>query len=114
MRATKDIDFWVGTDPSNAEKLLKVVHEFAGTTHGLSLNSFTQPDSIVFLGIEPFCLDLITTIAGVEFRDCLPKSVQMKLDGMDVQVIDFDSLIKNKMSTGRETDRMDVIKLSEQ
>jgi hypothetical protein len=113
VRATSDIAIWVGYEAANARKVLNAIEHFAGTRGNLTEANFSKPSSIVFMGIEPFRLDVFTTIPGVEFKDCLTKALVMKLDGLDVRVIDLEGLIQNKIASGRDTDLVDVRKLRE-
>jgi predicted nucleotidyltransferase len=113
VRNTDDIDFWVGHDSENAQRVLAAVTDFAGTAGNLTIDHFNKPESIVFIGVEPYRLDILTSIAGVEFHDCFAKADVMELDGMQVNVIDLNSLIVNKTVTGRDADKIDVDRLQE-
>lgn len=108
VRNTNDIDIWVGNDPQNAERVYNAIVDFAGTADNLTPGLFSEPETNVFMGVEPNRLDVFTTIPGVEFADCLPRAQSMALDGINVNVIDLEDLIKNKQATGRPLDLSDV------
>jgi hypothetical protein len=113
VRHTSDIDIWVGVDAENAERLIKAVQDFAGDSETLSAEKFTRPSYFLFIGIEPNRLDLITTIPGVDFARCRSQAVTMQLDDIEVQVIDRESLIRNKRASGRPKDLIDAEALEE-
>lgn len=58
-RYTKDLDFWIWAEPSNAELLLKTIEEFGLGILNLSVEDLTDPDNVIQLGYEPNRIDLI-------------------------------------------------------
>ena len=68
-RATADLDIWVATEAENAERLAAALHEFgfAGAESGL----FRERGKVIRLGVPPIRLEILTSISGVEFADCL-------------------------------------------
>ena len=53
----------------------------------------------------------IALVAGVVFADCYGRRRVMDIDGLQVNVIDYEDLVKNKRSTGRTSDQADVERL---
>ncbi len=111
FRSTKDLDIWVRPEPENAKRVLKAVNLFYGTDKGIDLNTFLMPRKIFFMGREPYRIDVMNTIPGVQFEQCHPKSITVDLGGVSVPLIDVWSLIKNKRATGRTQDISDAEKL---
>ncbi len=107
-RYTKDIDVWVWIDPVNADRIVRVLEEFGFGSLGLTTQDFLKPDHIIQLGYPPNRIDLLTTIPGVEFRECYDARVQQTVDGVPVNFIDVENLIRNKRSSGRSQDLADV------
>lgn len=62
------------------------------------------------LDIPPFRIDIVNEIDGVEFEDCFKR--KLVIDGLNVNLIDLESLKKNKNSTGRTQDKADFEALS--
>jgi hypothetical protein len=112
VRNTDDLDIWVGHDPDNAERVYKAVVDFVGKSEGLSPAKFAKPSSILFIGVEPYRLDIFTSLPGVDFEECAAKSVPMQIDDLTLNTIDLDSLILNKKTVGRPQDLEDVRQLS--
>jgi hypothetical protein len=69
---------------------------------------FLEDHQIVRMGIQPYRIEILTTISGVSFADCCPKRVRAMLDGIEVPVIDLASLRKNKAASGRHKDLSDL------
>jgi hypothetical protein len=67
----------------------------------LSPALFLKADQIVRLGAPPMRIELLTTIAGVEFDDCYARGLPVMLGGVSTRVIGLDDLKKNKRAAGR-------------
>ena len=107
-RYTKDIDIWVESSQDNAVKLLKALEEFGFGSVGLKLEDFLEPDQVVQLGYPPNRIDLLTSLAGVEFQDCYGAKMAVSIEGLVVNFIDIENLKKNKKASGRLQDLADV------
>jgi predicted nucleotidyltransferase len=107
-RATADIDIWVGQDEDTARRLVAVIQEFGFDTPALSADLFTRPDQVVRLGVPPVRIEILTSIAGVDFGDCLSRAVAAELGGVSVAFIGLADLKRNKRAAGRHQDLADV------
>lgn len=107
-RYTKDMDVWVEMTPENAPKIVRALEQFGFASLGLSAEDFLVPDQIIQLGYPPGRIDLLTTIAGVEFESCFASRVQTMIDETPVNFIDLKNLKKNKQATGRTQDLADL------
>lgn len=112
-RYTKDIDIWIWIDPANAKRIIQVLQQFGFASLGLAEQDFLTEDLIIQLGIPPNRIDLLTTIPGVEFRECYATRIPQIIDGVQVDFIDAEHLIKNKIASGRAQDIADVENLSD-
>jgi hypothetical protein len=72
-----------------------------------------QKGIIFQIGVAPRRIDLITHIDGVDFDDAYPSRKIIVMEGLDLPFISKENLIKNKKSTGRDKDRIDVKYLEE-
>jgi len=54
---------------------------------------------------------LLTFISGVAFEDAWPTRVAGDIDGLMVTIIGREALLRNKKSTGRAKDRIDLEEL---
>lgn len=60
------------------------------------------------MGTPPLRIELLTTIAGVDFDACHARAVRTTLDGIDVRLIALDDLKRNKRAAGRHQDLADL------
>ena len=79
---------------------------------GAKPDDFLQAGKIVRMGVPPVRLEILTSISGVDFRDCYPRRVDVDWDGVRVPVIHRDDLVRNKRASGRLKDRLDLEQLS--
>jgi hypothetical protein len=107
-RYTKDIDIWVEMTKENAAKVVKALEQFGFASLGLKESDFLEADQIIQLGYPPSRIDLLTTLLGVEFAECYPSRVNIEMDGVPVNFIDLENLIKNKKAVGRHQDLADL------
>lgn len=107
-RATADIDIWVPMHPDTATQLVSVLRAFGFDVPELSPELFLKADQIVRLGAPPMRIEVLTTIAGVDFADCYPRGLPVTLGGVSTRVIGLDDLKRNKRAAGRHADLADL------
>ncbi len=107
-RYTKDMDVWIAMNPDNAAKMVKALEQFGFGSLGLKAEDFLVPDQIIQLGYAPNRIDLLTTLAGVEFENCYASRVEVEIDEIKANFIDLDNLKRNKKATGRHQDLADL------
>ncbi len=69
---------------------------------------FLTPDLNIRMGNPPLRIELLTGISGVEFAACWSVRQTLEIDGVPVQIIDLDSLKRNKQASGRLKDLNDL------
>jgi predicted nucleotidyltransferase len=107
-RATADMDVWVAQHLANGQKLVACLKEFGFETPELSADLFTNPDRIIRMGVAPLRIEILTTIDGVEFDECLSRSQIVNVNGEKVPVINLEDLKTNKRASGRAKDLDDL------
>ena len=107
-RYTGDLDFWVGTDRLNAEKIIKTLKDFGFGSLQLTANDFTMPNQTVQLGYPPRRIDLLTGISGVDFRQCCERRLVVAVDGLELPFISLEDFKINKAAVGRPKDLADL------
>lgn len=112
-RATGDFDIWVEASLENSQNVLSAVTAFGSPTSGLTEKSFMEEGIIFQIGVAPRRIDLITHIDGVDFKDAYPARKTIVMEGLNLPFISKENLIKNKKSTGRDKDLVDVKHLEE-
>jgi hypothetical protein len=112
-RATGDFDIWVEASADNSKKILSSLAAFGAPTSSLTEITFMEKGIIFQIGVAPRRIDLITHIDGVEFNDAYPSRKTIAMEGLQLPFISKANLIKNKKSTGRNKDLVDVKYLEE-
>ena len=107
-RYTKDLDIWVECSSENAAALIKALEEFGMGSLGLHEADFLMSDQVVQIGYPPHRIDILMQASGVDFAECYPRRVKIRLDQVEVDFIDLEDLKKNKLATGRTQDLADL------
>jgi predicted nucleotidyltransferase len=111
-RATGDFDIWVDSSLENSEKIYISLAEFGAPLADITEHTFTEKGIIFQIGIAPRRIDIITNIDGVDFQEAYEKKEIIEVDGLKIPFLSKEDLIKNKLSTGREKDKLDAEYLS--
>jgi predicted nucleotidyltransferase len=110
-RFTNDIDIFIAGDRENAERIVKALLAFGFETKDLDPEIFTRKDSLVVMGVEPYAVDILNFISGVEFEAAYANRVMVNDDDLQIPVISLEDLIANKLASGRQKDLGDVEEL---
>ncbi|MDI6733707.1 MAG: hypothetical protein QME51_07540 [Planctomycetota bacterium] len=109
-RYTK-LDLLIEPTPANARRIIRAIYEFGFKSTGLQVSDFTKSGIVVQLGYEPIRIDLLTSIEGCSFREVWNNKTPGVYGKQRVYFIGRNELIKNKMSSEREQDAMDLKEL---
>ena len=107
-RYTKDLDLWVKPSEDNAHNILRALQKFFDTDIGLKIEQFTEPEMLTIIGKEPFRVDIITSISGVQFDSAYSNKSDFKLGDELVPFIGINELLISKEKAGRPQDLADV------
>lgn len=107
-RATGDFDIWVENSLENSKKIYRALAQFGAPLTKITEKTFCEKNIIFQIGVTPRRIDIITAIDGVDFKKARSRRKKIKLNGITVPFISLPDLIKNKMSTNREKDKLDV------
>lgn len=110
-RYTKDLGFWLRMTKPNIEKLIEVIRAFGFNELNLKVDDFMIPENIVQLGYEPYRIDLLVDVEGVEFQACYERRTEGELDGTPVKFLSLQDLITAKNKAGRLQDLADAEQL---
>jgi predicted nucleotidyltransferase len=111
VRNTADMDVWVAISSENAGRIVAALEAFGCNGGSITPGLFLAEDRVVAVGFPPLRLDIITTIAGVNFAECYPRRVRDVIEGVEVSIIGLDDLKKNKAASGRPKDLVDLDEL---
>jgi len=109
-RATADIDLWIERTPENAARVWRALAEFGAPLADLRVRQedLTRADVVVQLGLAPNRIDLLTGLSGLEFEHAWKNRIEEELEGVRVPILARSDLVKNKLASGRDKDRVDV------
>ena len=110
-RYTKDLDIWVWTDPSNAERIVMSLESFGFDGLGLTALDFQEPDVVVQLGREPLRVDILTFATGLDFVTAYENRIMVSIGNLEVPFVSIGDLRTNKLATGRLRDIADAADL---
>ena len=109
-RATADFDVLVRPSAENARRVLAALVTFGAPVqqHGVGAEDLARPGTVYQLGLPPRRIDVLTSISGVDFDEAWASRIVVNVEGRPVSIIGRDALIKNKLTTGRAKDLLDV------
>ena len=107
-RYTKNIDFWIWMTKENIDRIMSAIDAFGFGALGLRADDFMFPDSIIQLGYEPYRIDLLMRVDGVEFVDCYSRRTQAELEDTQINFLSLNELIIAKREAGRLQDLADA------
>ena len=103
-RATMDIDIWVNPMPDNAEKVYTALGKFGAPMGQISVADLSKDDTIFQIGVAPRRIGILTRISGVNFEEAWKDAIKVDIDGITLNILSANHLIKNKLATGRAKD----------
>ena len=112
VRATGDMDVWIGSNEENLDRLLSALLLF-GVPSEISKEFFREKGNVFRMGSTPMRIEIITDATGVEFSACYSKKLDIVLDELTIPFISYDDFVLNKRSTGRLKDLADLESLGE-
>lgn len=107
-RYTKDIDIFYSCDSENAGKMINVLKQFGFGTLEIKVDDFLNEGQVIQLGMPPYRIDLLNKIEGVLFEDAWKNREISRYGEQEIYVISKKDLIKNKQTTDRKQDQLDV------
>ena len=109
-RATGDMDVWVEPTKDNADAVWQALLTFGAPVEAfnLSVDDFTASGNVVQIGLPPRRIDLMTSIAGVEFEAAWGTRVVTRIDDCPVPFLAREDLLRNKRAAGRPKDLLDI------
>ncbi|HEY4180773.1 MAG TPA: hypothetical protein VGM90_28205 [Kofleriaceae bacterium] len=113
VRFTEDLDVFIDAELANAERVGDAISEFGFPAAGRQWRELAQPNKIMFFGVKPNRIDVLTSISGVSFAECWKGRVRARFGGHSIPVIGLKELRKNKRASGRTKDLLDLALLQE-
>lgn len=109
-RLTNDLDIVIARDEENVSKCLKALSEF-GFGSDLSPALFSEPKSVVRIGVAPIKIEILNYLEGVDFDSAYGRRERRPAEDITFDVISLEDLLTNKKAVGRDQDLLDVKEL---
>lgn len=107
-RYTKDIDLWIDSEPANLARCAQALEEFGAPQNVITAIVANDSDTIVWMGVAPQRIDLLTEVPGAEFATAYARRVDATWDDQIVNVVGLDDLIATKRAANRDKDQLDA------
>jgi len=107
-RFTGDLDLWIQATESNATRVLEAMKQGGFPVFGTTIEDIAQHKRFIRMGQEPYGLDILSEIPGVDFATAYATKQVLDADGLPVNFINLKHLVANKKASGRLVDLNDV------
>lgn len=107
-RLTKDLELWVRPTAANGVLVLQALSDFGMPLHDFAPERFSDPKTMLMLGQEPFRVDILTDLPGIDFDGAWSRRSVVQLDGESIPLIARADLVINKKTVGRLQDLADA------
>ncbi|RZJ61848.1 MAG: hypothetical protein EOO58_01330, partial [Hymenobacter sp.] len=109
-RTTGDLDVWVEKSADNYEQLVKAFYAFGMPVFDMTAQNFLHnPTMDVFtFGRPPVAIDIITQLKGLDFAEAFAAVKEVEVDGLQVNLIQYQHLLQAKRAAGRPRDHNDL------
>jgi len=110
-RATKDLDIFVGPEPSNIEAVYEALMRFGAPLKNMDRSQFLESGTFFRVGAPPCQVDIFPEIPGLKFEACWPNRLEATLDTeseLTANFISAEDLVTAKVASGREQDVADA------
>ena len=112
-RATADLDFWYNPTLNNFHKIIKAFKEYGIEVSELEEAVFDPKKTFLRFPTPGFKTELLPALAGdMSFNEAKKNAENIELDGVNVPIIGYDDLVRNKRFTNRLKDQADVEELA--
>jgi hypothetical protein len=111
-RMTMDFDLLIKPNETNAERLIQSLLEFGfGGVGELKKELFCQRGTVFTLGVQPNQIDLLTSVSSQSEEEVFSHQVLGEMEGLSLNFISYNDLIRAKKEAGRLKDQLDVEEL---
>lgn len=112
-RYTKDLDVLVRPTPDNASRVWTALTRFGAPLTDVTVDQFTVEDMIYQIGVAPNRIDIMMSVAGVDFEAAWPNRTESTYDGVPIHILGREDLIRSKQAAARPQDLLDATRLQD-
>jgi predicted nucleotidyltransferase len=111
-RVTGDMDLWLQPSNDNKERMLSALRKLGFDDEGISTIrnwDFTTAQKF-YVGVKtrPDRTEFMTHVSGISYETGKQNLTSAEIDGLWLPIISMNNLIRNKESTGRLKDQVDI------
>lgn len=107
-RATGDIDLWIRRSEENASRVWQSLARFGAPLTDLNPQDLVTSDIVFQIGVAPRRIDILTSIAALEFDEAWGHRKVVEVEGLQIPVLGREDLLKNKKALRRDKDLGDI------
>lgn len=112
-RSTADLDFWYDPTVANFHNTVIAFKEYGIDVSELEKIVFDPKNTFLRFPVSGINAEFLPVIPGdFSFREAKAKAEILKLDDLEVRVMGYDELIRNKAATNRLKDQADIEELT--
>lgn len=112
-RATGDLDVWIEATPENASRVMRALAAFGAPAADISADDFAREGATYQIGLPPRRIDILTELTGLTFAEAWVDRVRGPFGEIEIDFIGRAAFIRNKRSTGRPKDLVDIEGMNE-
>ena len=85
---------------------------FGMASLGMTRHDFRQPGGITQIGYPPLRINILNEIDGLTFEEAYPNKQVVDIDGISINYIGLEDLMRNKQASGHSIDISDLNELN--
>ncbi len=107
-RLTKDLDLWVRPTPENLKRVRAALVDFGAPESVLSQLESAAPEDVLWMGVPPLRIDIVKGVPGGDFEAAYGRRLRLVWQGVAVNLVGKDDLVRLKRASGRPQDLIDA------
>lgn len=111
VRMTMDFDLLILPSEENSGKIMLALCAFGFGDAGFSEKDFQREGAVITLGEQPNQIDLLTSMGSQSTAEILSHAESVEIEGLAMNVVNYQDLLAAKKEAGRAKDRIDVDEL---
>jgi len=114
VRFTEDVDLLVRRSRENLQRLAECLRSFGIQVPDEAIEQFLRSDRALFhIGVAPNRVDFLNFLSGLDSNEPFKAHETITFGGQEFPVLTFDQLVKNKTTSNRSKDQLDIARLKE-
>ncbi|MCD6311669.1 MAG: hypothetical protein J7M11_04340 [Elusimicrobia bacterium] len=107
-RFTNDMDILIKPSSGNSKKVYKAMKDFGADVSNIDPDYFIAPGHFYQIGVPPVQIHILNFADGVDMDKVFKNKIKAQYANIRAYYIALNDVIKNKQSSGRNKDKLDV------